>query len=174
MDYERYQNLHTIVMLRDILRKWWRAELTFADKTGTVLEWSKGNIQPPPNDFCRLALFSKEGFRRCTSSVRVLHEKFKASKKVRRSQFHECHQGFTIVGARNRLTDAALAGRAPLVDEAEFDDAEPAPAVRSEALAASADQPAMASVTLPRAGDGVLGTERLRAELLSIRDLLSA
>jgi transcriptional regulator with PAS, ATPase and Fis domain len=99
MDYERYQNLHTIVMLRDILRKWWRAELTFADKTGTVLEWSKGNISPPPNDFCRLALFSKEGFRRCTSSVRVLHEKFKASKKVRRSQFHECHQGFTIVGA---------------------------------------------------------------------------
>jgi two-component system response regulator HupR/HoxA len=99
MDYERYQNLHTIVMLRDILRKWWRAELTFADKTGAVLEWAKGNIHPPPNDFCRLALFSKEGFRRCTSSVRVLHEKFKGSKKLRRSQFHECHLGFAIVGA---------------------------------------------------------------------------
>jgi two-component system, NtrC family, response regulator HupR/HoxA len=99
MDYERYQNLHTIVMLRDILRKWWRAELTFADKNGQVLEWTKGNITPPPNDFCRLALFSKEGFRRCTASVRVLHEKFKASKKLRRSQFHECHLGFAILGA---------------------------------------------------------------------------
>ena len=99
MDYERYQNLHTIVMLRDILRKWWRAELCFADKTGTVIEWAKGQITPPPNDFCRLSLFSKEGFRRCSASVRVLHEKFKASKKLRRSQFHECHLGFTIVGA---------------------------------------------------------------------------
>ncbi len=99
MDYERYQNLHTIVMLRDILRKWWRAELTFADKSGQVIEWSRGPIVPPPNDFCRLALFSKEGFRRCGSSVRVLHDKFKASKKLRRSQFHECHLGFTIVGA---------------------------------------------------------------------------
>jgi two-component system, NtrC family, response regulator HupR/HoxA len=99
MDYERYQNLHTIVMLRDILRKWWRAELSFADKNGQVIEWGKGHINPPPNDFCRLSLFSKEGFRRCCSSARVLHEKFKASKKLRRSQFHECHLGFTIVGA---------------------------------------------------------------------------
>ena len=70
MDYERYQNLHTIVMLRDILRKWWRAELSFADKSGQVIEWAKGPINPPPNDFCRLSLFSKEGFRRCCSSVR--------------------------------------------------------------------------------------------------------
>jgi transcriptional regulator with PAS, ATPase and Fis domain len=99
MDFDRYQNLHTIVMLRDILRKWWRAELTFADKNGQVIEWSKGQITPPPNDFCRLSLFSKEGFRRCCSSVRVLHEKFKASKKLRRSQFHECHLGFAIAGA---------------------------------------------------------------------------
>ncbi len=99
MDFERYQNLHTIVMLRDILRKWWRAELTFADKSGAVLEWDKGKIVPPPNDFCRLSLFSKEGFRRCNASVRVLHEKFKASRKLRRSQFHECHFGFAVVGA---------------------------------------------------------------------------
>ncbi len=99
MDYDRYQNLHTIVMLRDILKKWWRAELCFADKDGAVIEWAKGQINPPPNDFCRLSLFSKEGFRRCTASVRVLHEKFKTSRKLRRSQFHECHLGFSIVGA---------------------------------------------------------------------------
>jgi transcriptional regulator with PAS, ATPase and Fis domain len=99
IDFERYQNLHTIVMLREILRKWWRAELSFADKNGVVLDWAKGQISPPPNDFCRLSLFSTEGFRRCTASVRVLHEKFKASKKLRRSQFHECHLGFALVGA---------------------------------------------------------------------------
>jgi transcriptional regulator with PAS, ATPase and Fis domain len=99
MDFERYQNLHTIIMLRDILRKWWRSELTFADNDGNVLDWQKGDIVPPPNDFCRLSLFSKEGFRRCTQSVRVLHEKFKTTKKLRRSQFHDCHLGFSIVGA---------------------------------------------------------------------------
>jgi two-component system, NtrC family, response regulator HupR/HoxA len=99
MDIERYQNLHTLIMLRDVIRKWWRMELSYADKTGTVLDWAKGNIQPPPNDFCRLSLFSKEGFRRCTTSIRVLHDKFKTSKKLRRSQFHECHLGFAIVGA---------------------------------------------------------------------------
>ena len=99
MDYERYQNLHTIVMLRDILRKWWHAELTFADRGGTVIEWAKGTITPPPNDLCRLSLFSQEGFRRCSASVRVLHEKFKAAKKLRRAQSHECHLGFAIVGA---------------------------------------------------------------------------
>ena len=99
MDFERYQNLHTIIMLRDILRKWWRSELTFADKEGTVLDWTKGEIIAPPNDFCRLSLFSKEGLRRCTQSVRVLHDKFKGTRKLRRSQFHDCHLGFSIIGA---------------------------------------------------------------------------
>ncbi len=99
MDHERYQNLHTVVMLRDILRKWWRAELCFADKSGVVTEWAKGQINPPPNDFCRLSLFSKEGFRRCTASVAILSEKFRSARKLRRSQFHECHLGFAVVGA---------------------------------------------------------------------------
>ena len=31
--------------------------------------------------------------------MKVLHEKFKSSKKLRRCQFHDCHLGFTIVGA---------------------------------------------------------------------------
>ena len=47
MDIERYQNLHTIVMLREVLRKWWKAELTFADKTGAVQEWGRGQIVSP-------------------------------------------------------------------------------------------------------------------------------
>ncbi|HEX4620974.1 MAG TPA: sigma 54-interacting transcriptional regulator, partial [Myxococcaceae bacterium] len=99
MDFEKHQNLHTIIMLKDVIRKWWRCELSFADRNGTVLDWQKGDIVPPPNDFCRLSLFSKEGFRRCNQSVRVLHEKFKSSKKLRRALFHDCHLNFTIVGA---------------------------------------------------------------------------
>ena len=99
MDFEKHQNLHTIIMLKEVIRKWWRFELEFADKNGVVMDWQKGDIVPPPNDFCRLALFSKEGFRRCSTSVRVLHEKFRSSKKLRDPLFHDCHLGFSIVGA---------------------------------------------------------------------------
>jgi len=99
MNFEKHQSLHTIIMLKDLIRKWWQSELCFADASGTVMDWQKGEIIPPPNDFCRLSLFSKEGYRRCNQSIRVLHEKFKSSKKLRSALFHDCHLGFTIAGA---------------------------------------------------------------------------
>ncbi|MFW5878377.1 MAG: sigma 54-interacting transcriptional regulator [Myxococcota bacterium] len=97
-DYEKYQNLHTIIMLKDVIRKWWGLELAFADKTGYVLDHASGQIIPPNNDFCRLSLFSKEGFRRCNQSVKYVGDKFQASKKPRRCLFHDCHLDFTVVG----------------------------------------------------------------------------
>ncbi len=99
MDYERFQNLHAITLVKDVLRKWWGVSLNFADPNGTVYDWEKGNIVPPANDFCRLSLFSKEGFRRCSASVRVLGEKFSTTRKLRHAQVHDCHLGFTLVGA---------------------------------------------------------------------------
>ncbi len=66
-----YEKLHTIQMLKDVIRKWWRVELAFADAKGYVLDHAEGKVIPPNNDFCRLALFSKEGFRRCNESVKV-------------------------------------------------------------------------------------------------------
>ncbi|NOK05884.1 MULTISPECIES: sigma 54-interacting transcriptional regulator [Myxococcus] len=99
MDYGKHLNLHTIIMLRDVIRKWWQVELAFADRHGVVHEWQRGEVSPPPNAFCRAALTSKEGLRRCGQSVRVLNEKFKANKKVRRSLIHDCHLNFSIVGA---------------------------------------------------------------------------
>jgi hypothetical protein len=80
MNFEKHQALHTIIMLKDLIRKWWQSELCFADSSGAVLDWQRGEIVPPPNDFCRLSLFSKEGYRRCNQSIRVLHEKYKSSK----------------------------------------------------------------------------------------------
>ncbi|RKH40892.1 sigma 54-interacting transcriptional regulator [Corallococcus sicarius] len=99
MDFEKHQNLHTIVMLRDVIRKWWQVELSFADRNGVVHDWQRGDFIPPPNDFCRHSLGSREGMRRCAQSVRVLHEKFKAAKKVRRALSHDCHLRLSIVGA---------------------------------------------------------------------------
>ncbi|MCY1014244.1 sigma 54-interacting transcriptional regulator [Pyxidicoccus sp. MSG2] len=99
MDFEKHLGLHTIIMLRDVIRKWWQLELSWADRHGVVHDWQRGEIVPPPNDFCRMSLSSKEGLRRCGQSVKVLHEKFKAGRKLRRAIFHDCHLNFTIVGA---------------------------------------------------------------------------
>src|SRR5262245_39967464 len=106
-----YEKLHTIQMLKDIIRKWWRVELAFADAKGYVLDHAEGKVIPPNNDFCRLALFSKEGFRRCNESVKVTRDKLKASapRTVRRCVVHECHLGFDLVACPIQL-DADFAG----------------------------------------------------------------
>ena len=41
MDLERHQNLHTIIMLREVSRKGGRAELHLVDRNGTVLDWQR-------------------------------------------------------------------------------------------------------------------------------------
>ena len=69
-------------------------------------------------------------------------------------------QGFTIIGARNRLSDAAAA-RAGSADEAEE-----VAAVAAPEAAPDSSAPAVAAAPLEPL--------RLRAELLSIRELLSA
>ncbi|WP_257447740.1 sigma 54-interacting transcriptional regulator [Archangium lipolyticum] len=100
MDMERHQNLHTIIMLREVIRKWWRAELHLVDRNGVVLEWQKGgDIPPTPNACCRLSLTSREGLRRCNQSVRQLHEQFRANRRLRRALVHACHLQFSLVGA---------------------------------------------------------------------------
>jgi transcriptional regulator with PAS, ATPase and Fis domain len=110
-----YEKLHTIQMLKDIIRKWWRVELAFADAKGYVLDHADGKVIPPNNDFCRLALFSKEGFRRCNESVKVARDKLRASDRRwsialddaapaprapragRRCVVHDCHLGFDVI-----------------------------------------------------------------------------
>jgi transcriptional regulator with PAS, ATPase and Fis domain len=94
-----YEKLHTIQMLKEVIRKWWRVELAFADGKGYVLDHAEGKVIPPNNDFCRLALFSKEGFRRCNESVKVARDKLRGSapRAGRRCVVHECHLGFDVI-----------------------------------------------------------------------------
>ena len=97
-DLRPFEKLHTILMLKDVVRKWWEVELAFADANGYVLDHAEGKIIPPNNDFCRLALFSKEGFRRCNESVKVLSGKLRnTGRGARRTIVHECHLGFDLV-----------------------------------------------------------------------------
>jgi two-component system, NtrC family, response regulator HupR/HoxA len=109
VDLRPYEKLHTIQMLKGIVRRWWGVELAFADAKGYVLDHAEGKIIPPANEFCRQALFSKEGFRRCNESVKLVRDKLRAGTRVRRAVVHECHLGFDLVGAPIQM-DGELAG----------------------------------------------------------------
>ncbi len=113
VDLRAYEKLHAIQLLKDVVRKWWRVELRLADARGVTVEPAEGAADAcgsaAENDFCRLALFSKEGLRRCNESVKVARDKLKASHggRARRAIVHECHLGFDVVAC-------------PLVLEGEF------------------------------------------------------
>lgn len=73
-------------------------------------------------------------------------------------------QGFTIIGARNRLSDLVLSPRAPQDALEPDDDSMPMDV-------ADLESPVVSPGSTPRLA---LDAEGLRAELLSIRELLSA
>ncbi|MHB1845319.1 MAG: sigma 54-interacting transcriptional regulator [Deltaproteobacteria bacterium] len=99
LDFDRVQKLHSLVLLKDVIRKWFGLELSFADPAGRVVDRTETNVVPPQNDFCRLSLFSKEGYGRCSQSVRVLSEKAAGQGKLRSAACHDCHLGFEVLGA---------------------------------------------------------------------------
>lgn len=89
-------------------------------------------------------------------------------------------QGFTISGARNRLADAAMAARgAALPDDDEDVEAEAGGSIIESAAAqlklqAPAETAAASAAMADGAVHSSISEHQLRAELLSIRDLLSA
>ena len=108
LDFDRTRKLHSLLLLKDVIRRWFGLELSLADAEGRVLGRTETEIVPPQNDFCRLSLFSPEGYRRCSQSVHVHVEKAAAQGKLRRSACHDCHLGFQLLGA-------------PIVVEGEFE-----------------------------------------------------
>src|SRR5215470_7602216 len=103
IDLRPYAKLHSVVLLKDIIRRWWGVELAIADARGYVLDHADGKIVPPANDLCRAALFSKEGFRRCNESVKLAGVRLKSAidrtPRGRLAVVHECHLGFDIIAA---------------------------------------------------------------------------
>ncbi|MBU6258662.1 MAG: MerR family transcriptional regulator [Burkholderiales bacterium] len=75
-------------------------------------------------------------------------------------------QGFTIIGARNRLTDGAIAAGAGATADA------PVPEEPEEALPEAGHGAAAAPAAQHALGPLTLESDLLRAELLSIRELL--
>jgi two-component system, NtrC family, response regulator HupR/HoxA len=111
VDLRAYEKLRTIQMLKDVVRKWWNVELAFADARGYVIDHAEGRVIPPDNEFCRMSLFSKEGFRRCNDSVKDARDKLRGSAPTatRRAIVHECHLGFDVV-ACPLILDGDFAG----------------------------------------------------------------
>jgi DNA-binding NtrC family response regulator len=105
VDLRTYDKLHAVRLVRTLVRKWWKLELAYADATGYVLDHADGNIFPSGNEFCRKALNSKEGFRRCNESVKNVGDRFRGKlRSARRSLLiRQCHLGFDIVAAPIQL-----------------------------------------------------------------------
>ncbi len=87
--------------VRALVRKWWKLEIAYADTNGYVLDHADGNIFPSGNEFCRQALHSKEGFRRCNESVKTLRDR--VSKTPSTIIVRRCHLGFEMVAAPIRF-----------------------------------------------------------------------
>jgi two-component system, NtrC family, response regulator HupR/HoxA len=98
VDLRQFNDLPTVRAIRELVRRWWGLELAFADDRGYVLDHADGKIIPSDNEFCRQALFSKEGFRRCNDSVKLVRDRLRGGKR-RNVVVHQCHLGFDVVAA---------------------------------------------------------------------------
>jgi len=97
-----YFGLHTVSMLREVIRKWWQVDIGLADAAGRLSDhsWSgKDPVPPAGNDFCRLMLGSKAGRRRCLSSVREIHRLLRPGTRMRGRLLHSCHLGLQMAAA---------------------------------------------------------------------------
>jgi len=107
-DLRAYESLHVVGLVRGLLRRWWKLELGIAGPSGDVPDYAAGRITPPGNEYCRQALFSKEGLAKCSASVREGVEGARAAAPAR-SFVHRCTMGFQIVGVPVHL-EGQLAG----------------------------------------------------------------
>jgi DNA-binding NtrC family response regulator len=98
-DPRRYFGLHTITMLRDLIRKWWQVDIGFVDASGQLLDQVWGDVPPAGNDFCRAMLSSTSGSRRCLSSIREIHRRLRRELSVQGTVSHSCHLGLQMVAS---------------------------------------------------------------------------
>lgn len=98
VDLRIYDELHSVQAIRTLVRTWWNLEMAYADSSGYVLDHADGNIFPSGNEFCKKALNSKEGFRRCNESIKAVSDRIKSGRR-RSIIVRQCHLGFDVVAA---------------------------------------------------------------------------
>lgn len=105
VDLRPYAHLHSVAVVRDLIRKWWKLELFLVDGEGVPVappgSLPSGVEAPRPmardNAFCRLVLHTPAGARRCAESLRVTLDRLRAAGRAERCLVHECHLGFDVV-----------------------------------------------------------------------------
>ena len=94
---DRYEQIPTIVKLREIIRKLWKLEIGYIDNTGFVIDHAKGKIIPPMNKICKGTLFCNKGLFLCDKSVKELNEALKSGAFPMGCVFDGiCHLGFRM------------------------------------------------------------------------------
>ncbi len=98
-DSKRYLGLHTVGMLRELIRKWWHVDIGFADAAGRLLDEAWGHVPPSGSDFCRALLASDPGRRRCLKCVREIGQRFRHERDHLQPLSHICHLGLGMTAS---------------------------------------------------------------------------
>src|SRR5580658_410162 len=69
-EWAKYVRLRVVKSTTDLIRRWFRVEIAFADETGYVRAYPGGKIFDPTNTVCRMVLNTRDGFRGCIGSSR--------------------------------------------------------------------------------------------------------
>ncbi|MFT5432299.1 MAG: two-component system response regulator HupR/HoxA [Myxococcota bacterium] len=114
LEMQTIEELAAVRRARDLIRKWWRLEVGFADARGYVVSHANGIAIPPPNGYCRAALSHSEGFKRCDSSVAAAMTELRVSVDEGAQVVMPCHLGFPLamapVARRGRVIGCAFVG----------------------------------------------------------------
>jgi two-component system, NtrC family, response regulator HupR/HoxA len=98
-DSRGYLGLHTVGMLRELIRKWWQVDIGFADASGRLLDEAWGNIPASGNDFCRALLAATPGRKRCLKSVREINSRLRNERGHAKPVAHVCHLGLGMIAS---------------------------------------------------------------------------
>ncbi|MBW1873638.1 MAG: PocR ligand-binding domain-containing protein [Deltaproteobacteria bacterium] len=96
-DPRRYLGLHTVSMLRELIRKWWQVDIGFADSSGRLLDEAWGQVPVSGNDFCRALLTADQGRKVCLKCVREINGRLRGVRASPKPVSHICHLGLGMV-----------------------------------------------------------------------------
>ncbi len=105
---ERYENLQTVIKLREMIRRLWHIAVSFVNEDGFVIDHARGRISPSRNQFCHKCLFDRDGLKKCDQTVVDITTKLKSGEFPNGGVFNDCHIGFKYAAVPVRLNGRFL------------------------------------------------------------------
>jgi two-component system, NtrC family, response regulator HupR/HoxA len=114
-ELSRYEKLQTVTKLREMIRRMWKVELSFALNEGTVFDSSRGKaVSTNANLFCNKCLLDSEGLKKCDKTVKEIVQQVKKSGIKEGAIYDQCHVGFKYwalpVYSKDELVGTVMAG----------------------------------------------------------------